>query len=81
MRGPRRNIVVSFRISTDEWQTLLAAKCHSDGRQMSGFAKARAILLSHLASPDDGEPAPAPIATSRASNDEEFVDVYNQKAA
>ena len=80
-RRPRRNIVVSFRISTDEWQKLLATECGGDRRQMSGFAKARAIVLGHLGKPDNGEPAPAAIAIPCASEQEEFVDIYNQKAA
>jgi hypothetical protein len=78
-RRPRRDIVVSFRISTDDWRKLLVTQCESDRQQMSGFAKARAIVLSHLANPDDGEPAP--ITISPRSKGEEFVDVYNQKAA
>jgi len=75
-RRPRRNIVVSFRISTDEWQKLLATECGSDRRKMSGFAKARAIVLGHLAKPDN-EPAPAAITIPCASEQEQSVDVGN----
>jgi len=55
-RQPRRNIVVSFRISTEEWKKLLIAKCGDGRRQMSGFAKARAIVLGHLNDPNYGAP-------------------------
>jgi hypothetical protein len=55
-RQPRRNIVVSFRISTEEWEKLLIAKCGDGRRQMSGFAKARAIVLGYLNDPNDGTP-------------------------
>lgn len=79
-RRPRRNIVVSFRISTDEWQKLLATECGSDRRKMSGFAKARAIVLGHLAKPDN-EPAPAAISIPSTAQQAESVDVYNMTAA
>jgi hypothetical protein len=47
-RRPPRKIVVSFRISTDEWQRLLAATPISGESGMSGCHKARAIVLHHI---------------------------------
>jgi transposase len=81
-RSPR-NIIVSFRISTDEWQRLLATEPTLEEAGLSGFGKARAIVLEHLA-PADGDgnglraATPAP-ATGTQNHD--GANVYNQAAA
>ena len=80
-RRPPRNIVVSFRISTDDWEQLLAATPVDGEGETSGFAKARAIVLSHLSAPDDGEPGPAKAIVNPAGGQAKIIDVYDQKAA
>jgi hypothetical protein len=47
-RGPRRAVVVSFRLSIVEWNQLLASKIIGDEQNLSGRQKARAILLRHI---------------------------------
>jgi hypothetical protein len=49
-RGPL-STVVSFRLSADEWQSLLATKPSSDGFNFSGGEIARAIVLNHIGPP------------------------------
>jgi len=80
-RRPPRNIVVSFRISTDDWERLLAATPVDGEGETSGFAKARAIVLSHLSTPSDGEPGPAKVIVNPAGAPAKIVNVYDQKAA
>jgi hypothetical protein len=48
---------------------------------VSGFAKARAIVLGYLASQGGGDPEPAHGSTWPVSGKRDFVDVYNQRAA
>ena len=80
-RRPPRNIVVSFRISTDDWERLLAVTPVDGEGETSGFAKARAIVLSHLAAPNDGEPGPAKAIVNPAEGRAKIINVYDQKAA
>src|SRR2546428_95313 len=80
-RHSLRSIVVSVRISADEYQRLLAAKPTVAEAGLSGFGKARAIVLGHLAPPvgDGNAPAHAsalPPAPARSSSENE--NVYNQ---
>lgn len=80
-RRPPRNIVVSFRISAGDWERLLAAAPVDGEGKVSGFAKARAIVLSHLATPSGDEPGPAKAIVDPAGSNAEILNVYNQKAA
>jgi hypothetical protein len=79
-RAPR-NIVVSFRISTDEWERLLETRSYGGKSQMSGFAKARAIVLSHISAPDGGGNESTRIPGCGAGDEKEFVDIHRQNAA
>ena len=47
-RGPRRTVIVSFRLSIVEWNQLLASKIIAEQQNLSGRQKARAILLLHI---------------------------------
>jgi len=80
-KRPRRNVVVSFRISADEWQQLLAAAPISGDANLSGFKKARAIVLKAIA-PSDGDGGEA-AQGSATTGDEgiEVVNVFNRRAA
>ena len=53
-RSPARNIIVCFRISTDEWQRLLTAAPVDGENKKSGFSKARAIVLKYISGPGNG---------------------------
>ena len=81
-RSPR-NIVVSFRVSTDEWRRLLATKPTTGGECLSGFGKARAIVLRYLVSFDGDAVGPARSGSMAAvtSLSNEVVNVYTEKAA
>jgi hypothetical protein len=46
--SPRRMVVVSFRLSSDEWNQLLTLRTVAGGQNMSGCQVARAILLHHI---------------------------------
>jgi len=69
-RHPPRVVVVSFRISAGDWERLLNATPVGGEGEMSGFAKARAIVLRYLSTPGDDESGSANV-----------VDVYDEKAA
>lgn len=47
-RGPRRTVIISFRVSVGEWNQLLSSKNIADQTKLSGRQKARAILLHYL---------------------------------
>lgn len=47
-RGPRRTVIVSFRLSMGEWNQLLALEITAGQQNLSGRQKARAILLYHI---------------------------------
>jgi hypothetical protein len=78
-RCPARKIIVSFRLSTDEWQLLQTSRSATSELSMSGFEKARAIVLNHLVSLNDdnnkpGKAAEIPVTdTSITTN----VNVYS----
>jgi len=80
-RHPPRVVVVSFRISTGDWERLLNATPVGGEGEMSGFAKARAIVLSHLAAPDGNEPEPTKAVINPAGGNAEIINVYSQKSA
>jgi hypothetical protein len=82
-RRSTRNIIVSFRISTDEWHRLLATELHSNTVGLSGFEKARAIVLNYLGQSggDSGAPAQASPAPTQDAQSLDAVNVYNQVAA
>ena len=48
IRRPRRTVIVSFRLSNDEWNLLLSSNFITVKHNMSGRQKARAILLHHI---------------------------------
>jgi hypothetical protein len=83
MRRPARKIVVSFRLSAAEWGRLLDTQLTTDEENLSGFEKARAILLHYLDSTggDGGEATQAAAAPEPTWTNADFVNVYNQKAA
>ena len=82
-RGSPRNIVVSFRISADEWQRLLTTEPTVEEVGLSGFEKARAIVLKYLGQSggDSGAPAEAPPAPTQDTQRLDAVNVYNYAAA
>jgi hypothetical protein len=82
-RRPARKIVVSFRLSTAEWQGLLTTQLNADEKRLSGFGKARAIVLNYIGSSggDGGNAAQAAPAPEPTSAEVDIVNVYNQKAA
>lgn len=82
-RPPPRNIVVSFRISTDEYRRLLAARPSFAAAQSSGFGKARAIVLDFIAPTggDDNEPLRSSTSPAPGTKNVEAVNVYNANAA
>ena len=47
-RGPRRTVIVSFRLSIGEWNQLLTSKVIGEQNNLSGRQKARAILLHQI---------------------------------
>ena len=78
-----RSVVISFRLTAEQWQLLLAAKPASGEFNLSGFKKARAIVLSHISPPRGKGPeltkaspslAPAPANVA-------VIGVHNEKAA
>jgi hypothetical protein len=50
----QRSLVVSFRITSGQWQRLLAAQLTGGDHMRSGGEKARAIVLKFIDSPDGG---------------------------
>lgn len=46
--GPRRTVIITFRLSIVEWNQLLASKVIGEQQNLSGRQKARAILLHHI---------------------------------
>jgi len=48
VRPPRRNVVVSFRISGDEWRRLAKMEIEIGKGRSSVYKKARAIVLNSL---------------------------------
>jgi hypothetical protein len=43
-----RTIIVSFRLPAAQWQLLLNTQLNGNGKCLSGYGKARAILLDYL---------------------------------
>jgi hypothetical protein len=85
-RPPRRaarKIIVSFRLSAAEWQLLLNMQSTSGEEDLSGFEKARAIVLNYIGSSggDGGTTTQATPAAKPVSAEVDIVNVYNQKAA
>jgi len=82
-RRPARKIVVSFRLSAAEWQGLLTTQLNAHEKRLSGFGKARAIVLNFINSSggDGGNADHDAAAPETTSTDADFVNVYNQKAA
>ena len=82
-RGSPRNIIVSFRISSDEWQRLLSTEPTAEEVGLLGFEKARAIVLNYLGQSggDCGAPAQASPAPTQDTQSLDAVNVYNQAAA
>jgi hypothetical protein len=81
MRRCPLSTVVSFRLSADEWRALLAAKPSSDGFNLSGSQKARAIVLNHIVPTSDHGPelAKAPGSPAPETNIAN-TDLCSQKA-
>lgn len=81
-RGPARVIVVSFRLSADEWRLLETAPEASGKLNLSGSKKARAIVLAHITTDGHGSsPTTAVIAHTPEAGACEPVNVYNLKVA
>jgi hypothetical protein len=65
-----RNIIVSFRITSEDWQRLNKSEIKCNKADVSGFGKARAIVLDYLsrsaASPasETGRAQTTPVATN-----------------
>lgn len=80
-REPRK-IVVSFRLSENEWRLLQAAPLMPGWSKMSVFAKARAIILKHLKVQGDDETGSDYVTAGTALDDPnaEVSDVYRHKA-
>jgi hypothetical protein len=81
-RRPARNIVVSFRLSSVEWRLLKAAHLASGAIKISGFQKARAIVLNYLIGDGDGGSGANAVTTTKPEVEiHETVNVYNVPAA
>jgi hypothetical protein len=68
------SVVVSFRVSPSQWARLLATKPSSDGVNLSGGAKARAIVLDHIGSPNGHGPELAKVSDSPAPETTNIAD-------
>jgi hypothetical protein len=81
-RSPR-NIIVSFRVSANEWQQLLITEPTTSEVGLSGFEKARAIVLNYLVQTggDGGAPAQVSPRPDNSVSTAESVNVYNREAA
>ncbi|HEY5912029.1 MAG TPA: hypothetical protein VJA21_15605 [Verrucomicrobiae bacterium] len=81
-RGPTRAIVVSFRLSPDEWRLLETTPVASGRVNISGSKKARAIVLAHITTDGHGgSPTTAVMAHTPEAGICEPVNVYNLKVA
>jgi hypothetical protein len=70
-----RDVIVSFRISTDEWKRLLSTEPKAGNANLSGFDKARAIVLGFLdrSEAENRElrpPTPTPIVNAQPADHE-----------
>jgi len=77
-RRQPRNVVVSFRLSTQEWQLLVSAPQDSCEPNMSGSERARAIVLKSLA-PEGVDGHTPPEASTPAPTRNENVYIYSQE--
>lgn len=82
-RRPRRNLVISFRMSAIEWDRLLAAQVTDGDSKLSGPSKARAIVLNHIApyGGDDKKPTNSAESSASGTMSTEVGNVYDQTAA
>ena len=83
VRRPRRNLVISFRMSATEWKRLLVARVTDTDSNLSGANKARAIVLNHIAPSggDDNKPTNSTERPASGTMRTELVNVYDQTAA
>jgi hypothetical protein len=80
-KGQPRNIVVSFRLSREQWARLLAAAPVAGAENQSGFGKARAIVLNYISSPGRGGCRPTDACAHSAHEYAEMENVYNRNIA
>jgi hypothetical protein len=81
-RSPR-SVIISFRITLNDWQLLVAAKPPSGDFRLSAYKKARLILLSHIAPPDGNGPEPTKASATPAQEVAYIAtaDAHNRDAA